>query len=230
MASHYRYCLGDNYFYMPDIEAELTKTSQLCWARVYAPVEGFFERRYKERDFEVIEAEIGSSYLKRVKLGCPQGDGRGVMFAEALMTVLPENPEASPDRSHSNFTHLCGDLFAGQGVSVDICSESGDRGLAFFALSGDGFDPILFALRAGSDMVEGADGQDPMLLHQIYGAAKAWDPASGVAISGAAYCPRAKEFSALESSDVAVSNCDALLDWTRRYRWNIDEREGVVGA
>ena len=61
------------------------------------------------------------------------------------------------------------------------------------------------------------------MVQQVYGAAKAWDLAGAVAISGANYSPQAKKFAQNKPQEIFVHNQDDVLKWVSKYRWNDDE-------
>lgn len=191
-----------------------------------------FDEFYREAgasDLEVLEANgitVGDRYLMRHR----EMKGRFVpvnsFCSQELLDALAEHPEALPSVSHHDFENLCAELFARRGFKVDLFRHTVDGGIDFLALNDGEFDPVIFAVQCKQP--EEREGRTRKsvgrpALQQIYGAAKAWDLAGAILISGATYSPEAKKFASLKPYEMKVFSALDVLRWIERYRWNRDE-------
>jgi len=60
-------------------------------------------------------------------------------------------------------------------------------------------------------------------VREIYGVARAWDLAGGIAVTSSTYSREAKRFAVMKPSEIAVASAEDALRWIRRYRRNPDE-------
>lgn len=237
LASPLRYCLGANYLYLPAMEESLVPHAKLCWARIRGgagisftePVFDGAAQASAIFDFEDMEHEqirVGDRYLKRQK----EREGRFVAVdtfcSQALIDSLAENPEALPTVSHDDFEALCAEVFARRGFQVDLFRASSDGGIDFLAVEDGSEDPIIFAVQCKQPEERTGKARRALgrpTVQQIYGAAKAWDLAGAIAISGSTYSPHARAFADLKPAEIKVYNSTDLLAWISKYRWNMDE-------
>lgn len=237
LASPLRYCLGANYLYLPAMEEDLAARAKLCWARIRGANVYFDEQVFdgaakasavfEFSDMEGHDIRIGDRYLKRQR----EQDGRFVAVdafcSQTLLDALAKNPEALPTVSHVDFEGLCAEIFARRGFQVDLFRATADGGIDFLAVEDGDADPVIFAVQCKQPEERIGKGRRSLgrpTLQQIYGAAKAWDLAGAVAISGSTYSAQAKAFADIKPAEMKVYNSTDLLEWIAKYRWNRDEQ------
>lgn len=227
-ASRYRYCLGADQFYIPLQQEGLDERDRLCWVRdrEYFSLEAL-NAAYDAGELHFGDVRIGNTYLRRHK----EVDGIFTpvqqFVGRELYEALQENPEALPSVSKSEFEGLCAELFVKRGFEVDLFRSVKDGGIDFLAVKNDDTDPIIYAVQCKQpDIPKNGRRRKALgrpVVQQIYGAAKAWDLAGAVAISGHTYSDDAKKFSELKPEEIQVYNQSDIIAWLQQYRWNADE-------
>jgi HJR/Mrr/RecB family endonuclease len=227
LASRYRYCMGANYFYIPLQQEGLEETDRLCWVRDREYFSHYaLNEAYAKGEFSWADVRMGDTYTKRQR----ELDGKFVevesFISRELYEGLQENPEALPSVSKNDFEGLCAEIFVRRGFEVDLFRSTKDGGIDFLAVNSDGIDPAIFAVQCKQpDQREGKPRKSlgRPVVQQIYGAAKAWDLAGAIAISGSTYSHEAASFAQNKPSEISLHDAEDLLGWIRRYRWNEDE-------
>ncbi|WP_105438288.1 restriction endonuclease [Neorhizobium sp. T25_13] len=227
LATRYRYCIGDNFFYLPAAHPDLEESDRLCWVRdrEYYSLQSL-DAAYATGELTFGDVRIGNTYVqRRVEQGGKFVEVRNFV-GESLYTALRENPECLPDVSKSEFEALCAELFVRRGFEVDLFRKSKDGGIDFLAVRGDLGDPVIFAVQCKHP--DRPIGKRPKslgrpILQQIYGAAKAWDLDGAVAISSTVYSAEAKSFASYKPREMTLHDGQDILEWIKHYRWNDDE-------
>ncbi len=234
-----RYCIGGNFVYLPAEQANLPPLPQLCWARIDSVVaqelssEFEFDIGRQLPDFCTLDylqnegVSIGDRYIMRHR----EAEGRLVpvasFCAQSLIDALSDHPDVMGAVSKVEFEELCAELFARKGFKVDLLRSVKDGGIDFLAVEDGSNEPIVFAVQCKHPDPRG-DGRKPRTLglpivQQIYGAAKAFDFAGGIAITSSTYSPEAKAFSEVKPNEILLYSREDILEWIAGYRWNTDE-------
>lgn len=226
-ASEYRYCVGDKYPYAPLEQEDLEGSKRLCWVRDrdFLDMERL-QSAYEAGELDAADVRMGNTYSKRRR----EVEGRFIeverFISKKLYEGIASNPEVLSNLSKDDFESLCAEVFIRRGFEVDLFRKSQDGGIDFLAVKGDDMDPLVFAVQCKQP--DARDGKPRRslgrpVLQQIYGAAKAWDLAGAVAISGSTYTSQAENFAKLKPNEMKVYDAQDVLSWIERYRWNDDE-------
>lgn len=237
LASPLRYCLGQNYLYVPGPDAG--ERDRLCWARIRMGEIDDIEIRFLNdepqttssaptlAELEAAGVRVGNRYTKRqieTKTGFVPVEA---FCSQTLIDSLAENPEALPGVSHEEFEKLCAEIFVRRGFKVDLFRPSKDGGIDFLAVHDETCDPIVLSVQCKQPEIRTGKGRRALgrpVVQQIYGAAKAWDLSGAVAISGSKYSDEARKFAALKPDEIALYDANDLLKWIEAYRWNENEQ------
>jgi hypothetical protein len=227
LASRYRYCLGEDQFYIPLEQPGRSESDRLCWVRdrqyfsLHALNDALDEGRL---DWSGVR--IGNSYVKRRM----EVDGRFMEVETFVAQQLYDGASRSLDAlghvSKSDFENLCAEIFVRRGFEVDLFRGVKDGGIDFLAVRNDDLIPTIFAVQCKQpDQREGKNRKSlgRPVVQQIYGAAKAWDLSGAIAISGSTYSKKAAGFAANKPAEIEVVDAESLLDWLKKYKWNEDE-------
>lgn len=226
-ASRYRYCLGDDYFYVPRSGVDEDKRGRLCWVRdrEYYNLDALNEA-YAAGELVWADVRIGNAYTKRHR----EMEGKFVeveaFVSQELFKAISENPEALMSVSKADFEGLCAEVFSRRGFDVDLFRSTKDGGIDFLAINNEDIDPAIFAVQCKlPNQREGRKVRSlgRPVVQQIYGAARAWDLAGAIAISGSTYSPEAADFAANKPSEIFLHDAQDVLSWIQKYRWNEDE-------
>ena len=169
---------------------------------------------------------MGNTYIKRHR----EEGGRFVeveaFVNKSLFTGLQDNPETLPSVSKSDFEALCAEIFTRRGFEVDLFRGTKDGGIDFLAVKSDECDPVVFAVQCKQPDLRGEKQRKSVgrpVVQQIYGAAKAWDLAGAVTISGSKFSLEAAHFAQNKPSEIMLYDASDILKWIEKYRWNDDE-------
>jgi HJR/Mrr/RecB family endonuclease len=227
-ASRLRYCIGDVFFYAPVEQEGLDlQVDRLCWVRdrEYYSLRSLDEA-FAQGELQLADVRMGNTYTKRHR----EESGRFVavesFVSRELYEGLRKNPEALLQVSKSDFEGLCAEIFARRGFEVDLFRDTKDGGIDFLAVNGEEIDPLVFAVQVKQPEVRRGKPRRSLgrpVVQQIYGAAKAWDLAGAVAISGSTYSEEAAAFVQNKPAEMSVHNAQDVLAWIEKYRWNKDE-------
>lgn len=226
-ASRFRYCIGDVYFYAPLDGQGLAESDRLCWVRDRSYLDfSKLNEAYSNGDFDWADVRMGNVYTKRHK----EIDGKFVeveaFVSRELYEGLRDNPEALPRISKSDFEGLCAEIFVRRGFEVDLFRGTKDGGIDFLAVKGEDSDPLVFAVQCKQPDLRDGKSRKSLgrpTIQQIFGAAKAWDLAGAIAISGSTYSAEASAFVSNKPAEMFVHDVSDVLAWIERYRWNQDE-------
>lgn len=226
-ASRYRYCIGDVYFYVPLEQECLEPTDRLCWVRDrdFHSLEALNDA-YATGELQFGDVRMGNIYTKRHR----EADGRIVQVdtfvSQSLFTSLCDNPEALPSISKSDFESLCAEIFVRRGFEVDLFRGTKDGGIDFLAVKSGEADPIVFAVQCKQPDLRPGKSRKSVgrpIVQQIYGAAKAWDLAGAVVVSGSTFSTEAEDFAQNKPAEIRLHDASEILSWIEKYRWNDDE-------
>lgn len=226
-ATRYRYCLGDNFFYVPAKQDGLDESDRVCWVRdreLYSLKA--LNEAHALGELSAYDVRMGNTYTKRNR----EVDGRFIpienFVGRELYENLRANPEALPDVSKDDFENLCAEIFVKRGFEVDLFRKSKDGGIDFLAVKADEVDPIILAIQCKQPdrrPIKGRKSLGRPVIQQIYGAAKAWDLKGAIAISGSSYSPDAAAFAQNKPDEMKLYDGNDIINWVNKYRWNDDE-------
>ena len=151
MSKRLRYCLQDNFLYLPKDQSVIEQSHRLSWIR--ARVDDFYEKPWlqnfnEQLPLDVYEVkdlglDLGIHYCKRhLEL---DGKRRGVteFCGQKIINKIAGDPEALEDVSKRDFETLMAELFARMGYDVELYRGTKDEGIDFLAINPDGADPII---------------------------------------------------------------------------------------
>ena len=235
MSRRLRYCLQDNFLYLPKDQSALEQSHRLSWIR--ARVDDFYENpwmQYFNEQFPLdihavkdLGLDLGTHYCKRhLEL-----DGKRQSVTEfcgqSIIDEIVANPEALEDVSKRDFETLMAELFARMGYDVELYRGTKDEGIDFLAISSDDADPMITCVQCKHPDKVGTDKKRRTLpvatVREVYGVAKANNFDSCLSITSSDYSPDAKKFAEKKPGEIHLANADDILNWLLKFRWNKDE-------
>lgn len=228
LATRYRYCIGEQSFYAPAEQDGLEDRDRLYWVRCRDYVGNLddLSESYNRGKLNEVDIRVGNTYTKRRKEADGKFEKVEAFVSKEFYQNLQKNPEALPSVSKSDFEALCAEIFSRKGFEVDLFRDTKDGGIDFLAVKGDEIDPLIFAVQCKQPDQRVGKSRKSLgrpVVQQIYGAAKAWDLAGAVAISGSTYSDDAAKFAMNKPEEIKLYNAQNIIEWLSNYRWNDDE-------